>query len=77
MAYASNIQAGSSAGIAGRIAVLVASVKTSLHRRKVYRDTLAELGALSSRELSDLGINRSMITRLALEAAYGRRTGEK
>ncbi|MEE3316193.1 MAG: DUF1127 domain-containing protein, partial [Pseudomonadota bacterium] len=30
-----------------------------------------ELRALSGRELADLGINRSMIRRLALEAAYG------
>lgn len=41
-------------------------------RYRVYRRTLSELNALSGRELDDLGIARSMITRLALEAAYGR-----
>jgi uncharacterized protein YjiS (DUF1127 family) len=40
-----------------------------LRRRKVYLATLRELNALTSRELADLGIPRSMITRHALEAA--------
>jgi uncharacterized protein YjiS (DUF1127 family) len=38
---------------------------------RVYRRTYAELNALTTRELDDLGISRSMITRLAREAAYG------
>jgi uncharacterized protein YjiS (DUF1127 family) len=41
-------------------------------RRAIYRQTLRELNALSGRELADLGIHRSMITRLAQEAAYGK-----
>ena len=40
-----------------------------LRRRKAYLATLRELNALTSRELADLGIPRSMITRHALEAA--------
>lgn len=40
---------------------------------RVYTRTYAELNALSTRELDDLGISRSMISRLALEAAYGQR----
>ncbi len=47
----------------------VAGVAAMLRRRKAFRDTKAELNALSSRELADLGISRSMITRLAIEAA--------
>lgn len=39
--------------------------------RRLYRQTVRELNALSPRELADLGINRSMIRRLAHEAAYG------
>ena len=39
-------------------------------RRKVYKQTYAELNSLSTRELDDLGISRSMISRLAYEAAY-------
>lgn len=41
-------------------------------RRKVYRETLRELRTLSPRELDDLGIHQSMITRVAQEAAYGK-----
>lgn len=44
----------------------------ALARRRVYKRTQAELAALSTRELEDLGINRSMISRLAYEAAYGK-----
>ncbi|PCD77556.1 DUF1127 domain-containing protein [Pseudothioclava arenosa] len=41
-------------------------------RRKVYRQTLRELKSLSNRELEDMGLHRSMITRVAQEAAYGK-----
>lgn len=41
-------------------------------RYRVFRSTYDELSALSTRELDDLGISRSMITRLAYEAAYGK-----
>lgn len=39
---------------------------------RLYRRTLSELQALSSRDLADLGLNRSMLRRAALEAAYGK-----
>ncbi len=55
-----------------RIAALVASVKDTLRKRAVYRQTLRELQALTDRELTDLGIHRAMITHIALEAAYGK-----
>ncbi|ETD84088.1 DUF1127 domain-containing protein [Rhodobacter capsulatus] len=48
------------------------SIREALARRKVYRQTLAELRSLSNRELNDLGMHRSMLTRIALEAAYGK-----
>ncbi|MBZ4022269.1 hypothetical protein CKO11_07340 [Rhodobacter sp. TJ_12] len=54
------------------MAQIVATVREALARRKVYRQTLAELRSLSERELSDLGMHRSMLTRIALEAAYGK-----
>ncbi|TKD15764.1 DUF1127 domain-containing protein [Rhodobacter capsulatus] len=50
----------------------MASIREALARRKVYRQTLAELRSLSNRELNDLGMHRSMLTRIALEAAYGK-----
>lgn len=39
-------------------------------RRKVYLATYHELSMLTDRDLNDLGIARSNIKRLALEAAY-------
>ncbi|MDP1668452.1 DUF1127 domain-containing protein [Phaeovulum sp.] len=59
-------------GLADRAAALFARLGEARQRRKVFRQTLRELGALSSRELTDLGIPRSMITRVAIEAAYGK-----
>ena len=41
-------------------------------KRKVFRATYHELSSLTDRDLSDLGISRSNIKRLALEAAYGK-----
>jgi uncharacterized protein YjiS (DUF1127 family) len=39
---------------------------------RVYRTTLNELQGLSMREMADLGINPTMVKRIALEAAYGK-----
>ena len=39
-------------------------------KRAVYTQTMRELGGLSNRELSDLGIHRSNIRRIAYESAY-------
>lgn len=39
---------------------------------RIYRVTLNELQDLSVREMADLGINPSMVKRIALEAAYGK-----
>lgn len=54
-----------------RLNALRATIATSLEQRKVYRTTVAELEMLTNRELSDLGISRSMIKGIAIEAAYG------
>lgn len=54
------------------MATLVASIRDGIARRKVFRQTMRELKSLSRAELEDLGIHRSMITRVALEAAYGK-----
>ena len=43
-------------------------IKTSFEKRRMYRRTIQELSSLSKRELSDLGIHRSMIRQIALEA---------
>ena len=51
---------------------LLARLGEAWQRRKVYTTTLRELNALTTRELADLGLTRSMLTRVALEAAYGK-----
>jgi uncharacterized protein YjiS (DUF1127 family) len=45
-------------------------MRQALAKRKVYRATYSELSALTDRDLGDLGIPRSSIKRLAMEAAY-------
>lgn len=70
MAYISTTRTGHP-GLADRLAGLVNSVKQAMQRRRIFNQTARELNALSSRDLADLGIHRSMITRIALEAAYG------
>lgn len=71
MALAQNTQI-LDAGIAARISAMFAAASDAWQRRRVYRQTLRELNALTSRELADLGMHRSMITRVALDAAFGK-----
>lgn len=54
-----------------RLAELRDTAKTAFANWRTYRVTLAELQGLSMREMNDLGINPSMLKRIALEAAYG------
>ncbi len=51
---------------------VVEAVRNAVARRKLYLRTLEELRSLSDRDLSDLGMSRSMITEVAREAAYGK-----
>ena len=55
-----------------RISGIFASISAMLARRRVYDRTIRELRQLTDRELSDLGIARSLITEIAREAAYGK-----
>jgi uncharacterized protein YjiS (DUF1127 family) len=70
MAYTTTSAA--STGVFDRVATAMKSIKDSMRRRRVYKQTVSELRALSTRELNDLGISRSMISRIALEASYGK-----
>jgi len=71
MAYATDIRAyGASLG--QRVSELRAATADRFAKYSVYRTTLNELDALNDRDLSDLGISRSMIKGIAIEAAYGR-----
>ncbi|WP_353393823.1 DUF1127 domain-containing protein [Ruegeria sp. HU-ET01832] len=51
------------------LASLIEAAKTRYARYRIYRLTVNELSDLSNRELADLGLHRSMIRRLALQAA--------
>ena len=59
-------------GLMTRIADKLSGLHLMIARRRIYMQTVRELDALSARELSDLGILRSDIRRLAAEVAYGK-----
>ncbi|MEL6840664.1 MAG: DUF1127 domain-containing protein [Pseudomonadota bacterium] len=71
MTYNTNTATGTFS-FAQRFAALQHDVAEKLAKRKVYRTTLNELRELSDRDLNDLGLSRSMIKGIALEAAYGK-----
>ncbi|MFN2306763.1 MAG: DUF1127 domain-containing protein, partial [Paracoccaceae bacterium] len=70
MAYANTRTAGTS--LAERFGTMMSRISDYKAKRRVYHTTLRELDMLSKRELNDLGINRSDIQSIALEAAYGK-----
>jgi uncharacterized protein YjiS (DUF1127 family) len=49
----------------------VARLRRAVTDYRRYRQTVAELGALSNRELNDLGISRFAIRQVAHESVYG------
>lgn len=63
--------ASAEAGLRGRLLGAIQQMQDNRARRAVYRQTVRELDALTTRDLDDLGISRAMITRLAHEAAWG------
>jgi uncharacterized protein YjiS (DUF1127 family) len=71
MAYVNSTRA-TTVSLSDRFGSLVAGVKAALARRRVYDQTVRELAALSDRDLTDLGISRSVIAQVASEAAYGK-----
>lgn len=72
MAYIAHAQNTAAAtGLRGRLLTAIQRMQENRARRAVYRQTVRELNSLTTRDLDDLGINRSMITRLAHEAAWG------
>ena len=47
-------------------------IECGLAKQKIYRQTYAELSRLTDRELADIGMHRSLIKRIAMEAANGK-----
>ena len=70
MAYATEVRLRNIT-LTDRAIALWGTVKDNLAKRRAYRSTVKELGALSSAELNDLGLNRSMIRQIAYETTYG------
>ncbi|WP_425039607.1 DUF1127 domain-containing protein [Primorskyibacter sp. S187A] len=59
-----------STGLFARVADIFQTLRLRWTRYTIYRKTLAELSALTPRELDDLGITPSMIRRIAYQSAY-------
>lgn len=69
MAYATQAT-GTNSGLSTTwFASAVESGKAALRRHAAYRRTVNELEAYNDRELTDMGLSRSMIRVLAREAA--------
>jgi len=47
-------------------------IQCGLAKQKIYRQTYGELSRLTDRELADIGMHRSNIKSIALEAANGK-----
>jgi uncharacterized protein YjiS (DUF1127 family) len=71
MAYATTTRAARK-GLLDRLAQLRDDMQTAIRQRRVYAQTVAQLKALSDRELADLGVSRLSIADIAREAAYGK-----
>lgn len=71
MAYANDLHTTDAAGWAAPFAKGRQTLGARFARWRLYRQTVAELGALSARELNDLGITHGDIGRVARESAYG------
>lgn len=67
MAFTTQTHAGIT--FADRFATFRADFNEARAKRATYRTTKTELMNLTNRELADIGINRSMINRIAMEAA--------
>ena len=70
MAYV-NADRTQRAGLMARLANFQETWTERRARHAVYRRTRAELETLTDRDLSDLGIHRSDVRRIAYQAAYG------
>ncbi len=71
MAYVNTTRVGRK-GVLDRLLTAKDVVTTALRQRRLYSQTVAELNALTDRELTDLGISRLAISDVAREAAYGK-----
>lgn len=69
MAHVS-IQNSQFTGVIERGVEMLRSIYSNWGDYKLYRDTIDQLLSLSDRELSDLGLHRSEVKRVAHESVY-------
>ena len=55
-----------------RLVSFVSGFKAALEQQAEYHKTLAELEALSDRELSDIGVSRASVKDIARNSAFGK-----
>lgn len=72
MAYTTYGNSTAANTLRDRLVARIETARADFAKWRVYRDTVRELSALSNRDLSDLGLSRSMIRGVAIEAAYGK-----
>lgn len=70
MAYATQTQSGA-LSLLERLADIRDQAGEAYRAWRMYRTTVNELRALTMRDLADLGIDKSQIRSIALDAAYG------
>lgn len=71
MAYVNSTRVAQK-GLLDRLTDLKDRALAAIQARRLYAQTVAELNALSDRELADLGISRLGIVEVAREAAFGK-----
>lgn len=69
MAY-TNTTSAPQTSVFTRIAAAFGAAATRYKNYRLYRETFDGLNALSNRDLADLGLGRSDIRRVAIEATY-------
>ena len=75
MAFMTDTRGTARTDIFARLSAYFAHASERYEQNRVYRSTLVELRNLSTRELNDLGLNRSMLKSIAYQAAYGDANG--
>lgn len=79
MAYVTSTPTSSvnTRGFVARIEDYLAAFRAALETRRVFRTTLTELQALSTRDLADMGLNPSNLRQIAWETAIAQAEDRK
>ena len=70
MTYATDLRAARASSL-DRTMSYRTDLRARIEKYNVYRSTLRELSQLNDRDLAELGLDRSMIRNVAMQAAYG------